>query len=491
MFALMKNLGFLFLSLLLSLRVAGGNLPASVHFSNFLSPEKGPYVEALLQFRGISLTYGAAQPSGFQAGVRVNITFSKGDTIVGFAKTQVMGPVLSDTTGILPDFLHVERIALPAGTYQLEITLTDVHRNSRVFKHNQTYPISINPNQSGFSSLQLLKGAEASSAAGPMVKNGLALDPMVSNFVPGSMESITVYGELYGSERVIPAGEKFVLVHRLVADDKTQNTQDYISYKRYDAKGVLPFVHTFDVKKLPSGNYEWLVELRDARNEQKASQRVFFQRSNPQPALAMPSISREFPADSTFAFSVHNLDSIKDFIACTRPIANRDEISTSKNVLASKDLLLCQKFFLGFWLKRSGTAPGKAWSDYKAKVDEVNDMFSTSIQKGYATDRGRVYLQYGKPDARNTFEQDAGTYPYEIWQYYKLHNRTNRRFIFYNRELATNRWVLLHSDAIGERQEPNWQMVLQQRSEFNNNTDVQQGRDYFGNRINENFSTPR
>jgi len=205
----------------------------------------------------------------------------------------------------------------------------------------------------------------------------------------------------------------------------------------------------------------------------------------------MPSISREFPADSTFAFSVHNLDSIKDFIACTRPIANRDEISTSKNVLASKDLLLCQKFFLGFWLKRSGTAPGKAWSDYKAKVDEVNDMFSTSIQKGYATDRGRVYLQYGKPDARNTFEQDAGTYPYEIWQYYKLHNRTNRRFIFYNRELATNRWVLLHSDAIGERQEPNWQMVLQQRSEFNNNTDVQQGRDYFGNRINENFSTPR
>ncbi|MFN5630249.1 MAG: hypothetical protein ACK48W_13295, partial [Bacteroidota bacterium] len=114
---------------------------------------------------------------------------------------------------------------------------------------------------------------------------------------------------------------------------------------------------------------------------------------------------------------------------------------------------------------------------------------------GLQTDRVRVYLKYLKPYLLHQHQNDSGVYPYEIWQYYKLNNRTNRRFIFYNPELATNRWILLHSDAIGETRDDRWQLKLEKlqknRSDLQRNLDTERGIDFFGNRINENFSTPR
>jgi GWxTD domain-containing protein len=152
-------------------------------------------------------------------------------------------------------------------------------------------------------------------------------------------------------------------------------------------------------------------------------------------------------------------------------------------------------FLYQFWVKRDKNNPKKPYDFYMKEVLTADQIFGTKILRGFQTDRGRVYLQYGKPDVRDQHENDSGVYPYEIWQYYKLNNRTNRRFIFYNPELATNRWILLHSDAIGETRDDRWQLKLEKlqknRSDLQRNLDTERGIDFFGNRINENFSTPR
>ena len=116
---------------------------------------------------------------------------------------------------------------------------------------------------------------------------------------------------------------------------------------------------------------------------------------------------------------------------------------------------MMQQFFYDFWQRRNPENPYMGWMTYKSEVDKVNAKYSSFKKKGYDTDQGRIYLQYGPPNAISPNYNEPNTYPYEIWQYYKIKNQTNRKFVFYSLEFTSKSFVLLHSDAIGEKMIPN------------------------------------
>ena len=83
-------------------------------------------------------------------------------------------------------------------------------------------------------------------------------------------------------------------------------------------------------------------------------------------------------------------------------------------------------------------------------VDIVQERFGSVQVKGYRTDRGRVYLQYGQPNDILEIPSDPVTLPYEIWHYYYLDNQSNVKFVFYDPALVGNDYELLHSNKYGE-----------------------------------------
>jgi hypothetical protein len=92
----------------------------------------------------------------------------------------------------------------------------------------------------------------------------------------------------------------------------------------------------------------------------------------------------------------------------------------------------------------------------------------------------------------NQHYAEPSAYPYEIWHYYKLGTQTNRKFVFYNPDLVTNDFLLLHSDAQGELSNARWQMVVYKRdTQSINFDDEKKPGDYFGNQVNENFTNPK
>ena len=94
-------------------------------------------------------------------------------------------------------------------------------------------------------------------------------------------------------------------------------------------------------------------------------------------------------------------------------------------------------------------------------VKELDDKYSSHIQKGHATDRGRIYLKYGKPDDFVSRETEAGSSPYEIWTYNKISETQGvGKFIFYSPSLGANDYELLHSTVRTERQDPQWQRKI-------------------------------
>jgi GWxTD domain-containing protein len=150
-----------------------------------------------------------------------------------------------------------------------------------------------------------------------------------------------------------------------------------------------------------------------------------------------------------------------------------------------------QRFFYSFWEKRDQANPSQAWNNYKQEVEKVNKSYGTLIERGYETDRGRVYLQYGPPNNINKQDREPSNYPYEIWHYYVLGNQSNRKFVFYNPDLVTNDYTLIHSDANGEIYDQRWQMKLQKRSNQSRDLDKEKSPDHFGGRSDEIYTLPR
>jgi len=153
------------------------------------------------------------------------------------------------------------------------------------------------------------------------------------------------------------------------------------------------------------------------------------------------------------------------------PIAKAAENRNIRELLKSKDAGSIRKYLQAFW---NQTAPGNAynaWIQYKQQVLYVQSLYKTNFQKGYETDRGRVYLQYGAPSISNLKEGSPSEYPYEVWFYNKIGKFSNRRFIFYNPDLTNNAYRLLHSDLIGEVKNPGWSQVLSRRNTVNGTVD--------------------
>ena len=261
-------------------------------------------------------------------------------------------------------------------------------------------------------------------------------------------------------------------------------------FKKHTATSISIVLAEFSIQELPSGNYNLVVEARDKTNALLVKKKTFFQRKNSILQMDVSDIS-VLNVDNSFAGKINNKDSLADFIKSLRPISEEVEKVFAENQLKGADLKLMQQYFHHFWSKRSLTNPEGTWVQYNMQVQKVNKLFSTQVYKGYETDRGRVWLQYGEPENRNQSPLEPDVYSYEIWQYYKLKDQTNKKFIFYDPSGASNNYILIHSDAKGEYFDSRWQLKLQRRSIHSSDFDQEKTINHFGGYYDENFKSPK
>ncbi|HEX7319078.1 MAG TPA: GWxTD domain-containing protein [bacterium] len=74
------------------------------------------------------------------------------------------------------------------------------------------------------------------------------------------------------------------------------------------------------------------------------------------------------------------------------------------------------------------TSNNEKETEYFQRITYADEHFSFG-DRGWHSDRGRIYVKYGAPDEVQSKPYELSTRPYEVWYYYKL----NLRFIFYDR----------------------------------------------------------
>ena len=113
------------LSFLITTNIMAQNLQALFYHASFLHPAEGPYVESYLKVFGPSAEYKKNSKGLFQASLEVTIIFKQEDEIKDFRKYNLMSEEIKDTAGVVPNFIDQQRILLPYGVYQMDLTLKD------------------------------------------------------------------------------------------------------------------------------------------------------------------------------------------------------------------------------------------------------------------------------------------------------------------------------------------------------------------------------
>jgi GWxTD domain-containing protein len=444
------------------LQAPARNLWAFLTYSTFNSPE-GSYVETYLTIAGNSVRYQKLDNGTYQATINILMTFRQGIEIKAFSKYELKSPEIQDTTSADLYFNHQDRFFLPNGTFDFEIQLADQNSSVKPVPFSQAITVDFPTDKPSFSGIELIKSYSKATKETAYSKSGYDLIPNVFTFYPEKENRLTFYAELYGIEQAIGKDEKFLITYYFESYEGNIRLLDFARSRKETARPVNVMLTEFNIENLATGNYNLVLEARNNKSELMASKKLFFQRINPNTQFNMSELV-SLNIRGTFVESITNPDTLREYISCTYPVASGLEKSFVKNSLRAADLKTMQQYFYNFWYRRNEANPYQAWLTYKAQVAVAQENFGTPVKKGYQTDRGRVFLQYGPPNAREVHYMEPSSLPYEIWQYYTLNEtQRNKKFVFYSPDMVTSDFYLLHSDAIGEIYEPRWKVFLRSK----------------------------
>lgn len=453
----------------------------------FYAPEIGPYIEADLLVIGNSIKYAPVAVGQYRGSVEVTLIYKQNGEIKAFDKYLLNTVDITDTSKIDVGIIDKQRFVLANGNYTLEASFKDLNAGD-VKYYTEELVINFDTEKLQLSDISLVDEYKASDEVNSVyVKSGVFMSPYVVNFYHNEVNKLPFYVELY-NPGVLPTDEGLLATYAIYKQGKSQPEDKQYITKKIKAAPVTPIFAEFDISKLVSGNYEVLVEVRNRNNELVASRTAFFQRMKFFDPVSLDSLHK-LDTEGTFAelFSKEELDYQ---LQSMMPVATVAEANAIKNARKGGDIEVMRRVFLNFWLGRNDVDPLSAWTMHANLVKSVNYEFGTNSIYGFNTDRGRVYLQYGAPNQRQIADREPGTLPYEIWQYYeKVGNQSNVKFVFYNPDLVTNHYILIHSNALNEIRNDQWQQLVQSNFTGGNgpiNQDNSQ--DHYGGRTRERFN---
>ncbi|MFM9143436.1 MAG: GWxTD domain-containing protein [Bacteroidota bacterium] len=468
-------------------------------------PSSGPYVDLTLYFRPSLTTIAppidSHQGNGSpQEGIRVEILVYHSDGIRAYDKyiLRKIAVTDQDSTGGISggDWADIRRFYLPPGRYGLEvkaINLQDTLDRAVISKE-----LRIDSQRVGatLSMPVLLHRWNRSTENTRWVRNGYFLMNRPDLPYRTSKDTLAFYTEVH-TDSVSPG--RFLLQYAL-QDQEGRVVGSRQAYWRIPTnKSDHALLGTWPLVDLEPGQYRLVMELKDSTNtivDQKSIPLVRWGQDVGVQGRLFSGISSDQSAarDSLLAWEawLSGLDTnaLGRQVLSLRPLCDPRQRATVDRLSQSqpREPQAMRNFVSFFWknLAGEGEAVSRWWA-YQEEVDKTLALFSSRITPGYETERGRVYLQYGPPNSRTVVDNEPSAYPYEVWWYYQIKGQRNVRFIFYNPDMVTNDYVLLHSEAFGENSDPQWRLQLFSRTTPFQNLDNAMNRGHFGSHLDDHL----
>jgi GWxTD domain-containing protein len=470
---------FTFILLLMSAAFAQ-KLSVMVDYKSYNSPAEKPYLEITSLVNGKSVVYAQTSEGKFEAEVRITFKAFVEDSLVNVFDYILISEFFEDADpGTKPDFGDIQNMQLPNGKYILHISVQDINAAFKPAVFADIVEINFPKDEVTISDITLYQSVSRDLQGNIFDKYGFSLLPLYYGFVPESIYSLPFSCEIYNTDKF--AENEMITIKSYITSFEN-NLMPYPEARctfQTKAKPVVVAMGEIGIFKLPSGNYNLITEVFDKESILLASCSYFFQRSNPGIVLNLEDIAA-INITNTFVDNIKDTMQLLEFVRFLYPISTPIEKDFYQTKMKNIPVEQLKRFFYAFWIKRDAKNPEKAWLEYYEKVKHADREFGCKLVQGYRTDRGRVYLQYGPPNSIFESPYDSHSYPYEIWHYYYCVDQSNVKFVFYNTDLVSNDYELLHSDKRGEMQDPFWKMKVTLRKFPNFNPDETEPGDMYG-----------
>lgn len=471
-----------------------------ISYAQFMDEKNQGYMEMYFALAGQSIDYAQIHDNLFQGGARITVAIYKDSTtFVTGDKFRILSPELKDTINIPNVFINQIRLPLNKGHYTLKLDIRDINDTSEHYHYSQDITMNLGGNKPSTSSLVFLDSYSPAKENSNFSKSGYDLIPFVSTgdyYFNQNMKKLSFYIELYNIADSIGKDEPYLVKYYIENADNHQILNNYAGYAKKNAGKVQPLLATFPIEKLRTGNYNLVIKALDKKGKEITSASDFFYRDNPIEPIDIDSLETA-DLTGTFAFRIgSNIDTMYRYIRYLQPISNDAEKNYQKKLLDDHKLSEMRRYFYAFWVQHSPDDPQGAWEKYYENVKIANRAYGTTLRKGFLTDRGRVFLVYGKPNMVDSRKMEPGAPAYEIWHYGQINSpyamrQTNKIFIFAEFQPSTNDYELFHSTAYGELQSRRWRYDMAQRymgAGGNIDDDYTKDRDDFGTRTNNNMT---
>lgn len=329
------------------------------------------------------------------------------DSIIDTLYRQFTIPSFSQAAQQQLTFLVQFGLHIPAGLYRYAVTITSGDKSGSVAND-----ITINVENYHMSDLLLAESIAYDTASAYLRKGDLRVVPHPSHVFNERYSRVYVYYEIYDIEP--DSGN--LLIHYIVTD----NTGAVVSQiPRYVDKKYKSQAKNFglSLQDFEAGRYILTVKVSD-EDDFIAQKQIAFE--------IRKTVKKEISYEGLPYY-----DKIEYFLTPKEYKAYKEYSAEGK------------KYFLDkFWRQND-------YYEVAKRFEDADEKYKQGTKSGHETDRGRIYVKYGRPDeiAVHTLQHEESR-PYEHWQYYN-----GDEFIFVDPH-GTSEYLLVWTNVDDELSQP-------------------------------------
>lgn len=295
------------------------------------------------------------------------------------------------------------------------------------------------------SDLQIAYSAKKSEASdSPFYKYGLLITPNPSGVFDKDNSKLYYYFESYFK----PTTDS---VHFDIALLDPTNKALFTTRKVKKYASKVAEIGGYNLADLPGGRYKLQVQLRDDDKIVEERSKTIYLLSEKVNISA-----QENGSQISIILKTMSSNQLDELVEQFKYAADANELQIYKKIYTLSDKVKFLERFFSIHAPKDLT-PYDYYLLYLDKVDFVNKQFSLSFKQGIKTDRGRIYLTYGKPDDIEEFPSSNEMKPYQVWSYNNVEGGV--KFYFGDKGEYGN-YELLHSTKRGEVNNENWEDLL-------------------------------
>lgn len=413
------------------------------------------YIEFYFYVVGSSIEQVQIDSFLSQGSLEIALLFKQNDSIKKFDKFLLKSPLTSNAV----NFYEMRRYTLDNGIYDVDVHVKDAKNDDNALTFKSKVILDFTNTALHQSDISMLKSYLLDSSQNKFVKNGYLLEILPFQYYDRKQTTLIFYSEIYNADKSI--GDDFLMSYAVEkADNKNIEKVILIGHKRKKPAPFIANLISMDITNLESGNYILKVTIRNRNNDMLSEKKTAFQRSNPLLKMPLDTVS----SDALEKEFVSQLTPQELRIGLKAIAMNIPESETSlfTTIMSNKDSLAQRRFLWRYWVKQNPVMPEQSYIDYMRVAKMVDNSYNNGFGYGFETDRGRIFMKYGRPNDIIPVENETNAPPYEVWVYNKIEKtqQTNVKFLFYNPNLMANGHRLLHSTCRGELQNPRWKREL-------------------------------